>query len=90
MCFSSQLKTKVVCPTRCLNQQFIMSVIIVIDVLVGFLGHLKEEYHGSAHVLAEANVTIYKPIGSSDDIIRAGNLHEHVKISLVLSSLVIA
>ena len=39
------------------------------------------EYHGSVHVLAVANVTVYKPI-ESDVIIHAENLHIRVKISL--------
>ena len=38
---------------------------------------------GIAHVLAVANVTVHKPIGS-DVIILAGNLHVSVKISLSL------
>ena len=42
----------------------------------------KVEYHGSARVLAVANVTVSKPIGS-DIIIRAVNLHIiRVKFSL--------
>ena len=43
--------------------------------------NLKGEYHGTAHVLAVANVIVYKPIGS-DVIIPAGNLHLRVKMSL--------
>ena len=49
---------------------------------------LKREYHGVAHVLAVANVTVYKPIGSKV-LIRAGNLHVRVKESTALSSLII-
>ena len=39
------------------------------------------EYHGIAHVLTEANVKFYEPIGS-DVTICARNLNGRVKISL--------
>ena len=40
---------------------------------------------GIAHVLATANITGYKPIGSND-IIPAGNLHVSVKMSRLLNN----